>query len=525
MKSLRKQYNALESDRESYVLRAESAAAVTIPSCFPPRDSDRTSDLQVPWQSVGADGLASLASKLKQVLFPSNVPFFRLALTQDEIAKVTAVLEEQAQGDREAFLAAFEAFRQETDTTLSLYETEALKLMESRGDGPKQYDVFLQLLLAGNVLIKDTRLSREFSVHRLNTFVTQRDDTGVALKVILQESLSKDSIEELPNLKEETLGKLETFFDQPENKDLKSYTLYTGAILHGDKYKVTQELCGGPTGDPLVLSETEFDREDLPLRALRLYDSGKENYSRSYVEQFLGDLRTLDGIYKAITEGTAAATRFLWIVSPNSMTDPEDINKAQNGDAVIGNRDDITPLSAEGKIRDIQVAYQLADRIEQRLGKAFLLHSSVQRNAERVTATEVARLIQELETQLGGIYSILSQEFQRPYVWFLLKALKALPKLPKGAVETAIITGQDALGRTEELQRLDQLLARVVQLPEGAMYLRTDEIIRRVAKSLAVSEIGTLVKTAEQVQEEIAQARQMEAEATQMERAPVAPPQ
>jgi hypothetical protein len=521
--SLYKEYQGHTTDRDAYRLRAEAAASVTIPSAFPPDGWDKTEDLPVPWQSVGADGLASLASKLKQVLFPSNVPFFRLSLTQKEIERVVEDIEVAAQEGQGDFQELFEQFRQDTDTVLALYETESMKLMETRGDGPKQYDVFLQLLLAGNCLIKDTRISREFSVHRLDSYVVVRDDTGRALKVILKECLSRESLEDLPNIKPEAKEALQEFFDNPENKDLKEFELYTGAKLKGDNYEVTQEICGIDKDKPLEVSKTTFKSHDLPLRALRLYDSGGENYSRGYVEQYMGDLRTLDGIYKAITEGTAAATRFIWLVSPNSQTDPEDFNKARNGDAITGNPNDITPLSAEGKIRDLQSAYQLADRIEARIGKAFLLHSSVQRDAERVTATEVARLIQELETQLGGIYSILSQEFQRPYVWFLLKALKALPPLDLDMVESAIITGQDALGRTEELQRIDQFLARVANLPNGPMYLNTTDILQRVGKSLAVPELNTLIKSEEQVQQEVQQAQAQQAQLEMAKKAPQEP--
>jgi hypothetical protein len=511
--SLHTDYEGSLKERDSYRLRAEAGAAVTIPTAFPPDGWDDTEDLPVPWQSVGADGLASLASKLKQVLFPANVPFFRLSLTQQEIERVVNDLEEAAQGDGNVFQQAFENFRQDADSVLALYETEAMKLMESRGDGPKQYDVFLQLLVAGNVLIKDTRLSREFSVHRLDSYVVTRDDTGRALKVILKETLSRQSIEELPNMKKEAKETLKEFFGRQENKETKELTVYTGAKLKDGKYEVTQEIVGMDKSEPMELSKATFETYDLPLRALRLYDSGGENYSRSYVEQYLGDLRTLDGIYKAITEGTAAATRFIWLVSPNSQTDPEDFNKAMNGDAITGNPGDITPLTSEGKIRDLASAYQLADRIEARIGKAFLLHSSVQRDAERVTATEVARLIQELETQLGGIYSILSQEFQRPYVWFLLKALKALPTLDLSTVESAIITGQDALGRTDELQRIDQFLARMGSLPDGAMYLRTGELLQRIGKSLAIPELRTLLKTTEEVQQEMQAAQQAQMQA------------
>ena len=47
---------------------------------------------------------------------------------------------------------------------------------------------------------------------------------------------------------------------------------------------------------------------------------------------------------------------------------------------------------------------------------AFLLNTAIQRDAERVTAQEIRYMAQQLETAMGGIYSLLSQEFQLPLV-------------------------------------------------------------------------------------------------------------
>ena len=66
------------------------------------------------------------------------------------------------------------------------------------------------------------------------------------------------------------------------------------------------------------------------------------------------------------------------------------------------------------KFNDFRVAQESAQKIEERLAAAFLLNSSVQRDAERVTAEEVRFMAQELESTLGGVYSVLSQEFQLP---------------------------------------------------------------------------------------------------------------
>ena len=84
---------------------------------------------------------------------------------------------------------------------------------------------------------------------------------------------------------------------------------------------------------------------------------------------------------------------------------------------------------------------------------AFLLNASVQRQAERVTATEVQLIANELNDALGGVYGILTTEFQLPYInskLAMLREQKLLPNLPKELVKTKIIVGMEALGRATD---------------------------------------------------------------------------
>ena len=55
---------------------------------------------------------------------------------------------------------------------------------------------------------------------------------------------------------------------------------------------------------------------------------------------------------------------------------------------------------------------------------AFLLHTAIQRDAERVTAQEIRYMAEQLETAMGGVYSLLSQEFQLPLVKILMKRMQ-----------------------------------------------------------------------------------------------------
>ena len=154
-------------------------------------------------------------------------------------------------------------------------------------------------------------------------------------------------------------------------------------------------------------------------------------------------------------------------------------------------------------------------QIRDRLGHAFLLTSGAVRNAERVTAEEVRMVSMELESALGGLYSLLSNELQLPMVNRLLDVMnknKRLPKLPKDIVNPVIITGIEALGRGHDLQKLDMFLqgaAQVVGPQAVAEFVNVGEYFKRRATSLGIKTTN-LVKSDEDLQAEKEQAMQMQ---------------
>jgi hypothetical protein len=145
---------------------------------------------------------------------------------------------------------------------------------------------------------------------------------------------------------------------------------------------------------------------------------------------------------------------------------------------------------------------------------AFLMNSSVQRNAERVTAEEVRFMASELEDALGGVYSILSQEFQLPLVHRLMDRMtkaKKLPPLPKGVVKPAIVTGLEALGRGHDLNKYLMMLKALQPLGEQvlAQYMNPGDYISRIATSLGIDPAG-LVKSQQEIDQQMQQMQQQQ---------------
>ena len=216
------------------------------------------------------------------------------------------------------------------------------------------------------------------------------------------------------------------------------------------------------------------------------------------------------------------------MVAPNGTTKARVLAESPNGAIVQGNAQDVSTLQVN-KFNDFRVALETSGQITERLSFAFLLNSSVQRNAERVTAEEVRFMAQELESALGGVYSILSQEFQLPLVKLLLNRLEAagkMPKMPKDSIKPKIVTGIEALGRGQDLNKLAQMLSYLQPLgPEVIQqYMNVGDYIDRLAASLGI-DTGGLIKTEEQMAQGQQQQQEMMQQQTMAKMAERAAPQ
>jgi hypothetical protein len=361
-----------------------------------------------------------------------------------------------------------------------------------------------QLLVAGNVLLY-LAPEGKLKVFRLDSYVARRDSIGNVLEIVTQEKIAIDA---LPEKTREAIKKAQSM--KGEEKPDTEVTLFTHIKRGEDKWEVHQEA----KDEVVEGSEGTYPLDKSPWMALRLTSIDGESYGRGYVEEYYGDLRSLEALTKAIVEGSAAAARVLFLVNPNGVTKLKTITSAPNGAVRAGSRDDVSVLQTE-KHADFRIAYQTIEEITQRLSFAFLLNTAVQRGGERVTAEEIRYMAGELEDALGGVYSILSQEFQYPLVTRLIYNLekrKRIPKLPSDQVKPTLTTGIEALGRGHDLNKLDTFLAGIMKTlgPEVvAQYVNVGDYLKRRGTALGI-DINGLDKSEEQVQQERQQAMQQQ---------------
>jgi len=444
------------------------------------------SRLETPFQGVGARGVNNLASKLLLALLPPNAPFFRLNI--DEYSLL-------AEGADESVFT-------EVESALQRVENSVMDEISSDSYRTAIHEVLKHLIITGNSLIylPDDGGIRVFHLDR---FCVERDPMGNPIYICTKESVSPSTLsEEIRNL----VGTHPSYGESIDG----SVDVYTAVKRHDNKWHIWQEINGVTIPD----TYGTYPIDKNPFIALRFTRIDGEDYGRGYVEEYLGDLQSLELLTKAIVEGSAAAAKVLFLVDPNGTTRAKTIASANNGSIVQGNANDVSVLQLQ-KFNDFRIAGDTINVIKDRLGHAFLLTSGVVRNAERVTAEEVRMLSQELEAALGGLYSLLSIEFQLPFVNRLMAIMnkkKKLPKIPKDVINPVIITGVEALGRGNDLQKLDMFLAGAAQVvgPQMiAQFINASEYLERRATALGIKTSG-LIKTQEELQQEMQQ-QQMQA--------------
>ena len=483
--SIAKAYENMAADRDAFLTRARSCAELTIPTLVPPEGHTGSTQYDTPYQSVGARGVNNLASKLLMTLLPPNQAFFRLTIDDYDLVELGG----DARGKAEEALARI--------------ERSATQVIESKAIRVPTFEALKQLIVSGNALVHMPPKGG-MKVFRLDRYVVQRDTMGNVLKIITKETVAYDA------LPKDVLQALTENPDYELDTSKKECDIFTCVKRVGKKFEVHQEV------HDIVIESTKgsYPEDKLPWMALRFIAVDGNHYGRSFCEEIVGDLKSLEALTKAIVEGSAASSKLLFLVRPNGTTKMRSIADAPNGGIISGDANDVTTLQAN-KFNDFRVAQETMQKITERLSFAFLLNSSVQRQAERVTAEEVRYMAQELETALGGIYSVLSQEFQVPLVNLLLaKMLKEgkMPKFPKDTLKPQIVTGLEALGRGQDLNKLSQFLQMLQPLGQQviASELNIGDYLDRLGASLGIDTQGLVKSDEQKMQEQQAMQEQMQ---------------
>ena len=492
----RERYNKLSNARQMFLDKAVTCSELTLPYLI---DDDITSrpnhkSLEVPWQSVGAKCVVTLAAKLMLAVLPPQTSFFKLQVRDDKLGQE---LDPQ--------------IRSELDLSFSKMERMIMDYIAASNDRVAIHQALKHLIVSGNALIF---MGKEgLKTFPLNRYVVNRDGNGNVLEIVTKELISRKVLDiELPEPQPNT-GVDES---STTNDDVTIYT-YVKLDKPSGRWVWHQEAFDKIIPD----TRSTAPKKASPWLPLRFNTVDGEDYGRGRVEEFLGDLKSLDGLSQSLIEGAAAASKVVFLVSPSSTTKPATIAKAGNGAIVQGRPEDVAVIQV-GKTADFSTAANMANAIEKRLLEAFLVMNI--RNAERVTAEEVRLTQLELEQQLGGIFSLLTVEFLIPYLnrtLLVLQRSNEIPKLPKDMVRPTIVAGVNALGRGQDRESLTQFIGTIAQTlgPEALMqYINPQEAIKRLAAAQGI-DVLNLVKTEQQMAEEMQAAQQAQTQQSLVDQA------
>ena len=479
-------YEQLSTSRSPALQRGRDAAALTIPSLLPPAGATDATILPTPFQSVGARGVNNLSSKLLLALFPPGSSFFRLRVDTFVMDKLRA--KAQASGESDP--------TEEIEDALAKVENAVINRMEQKATRAALNEGLKHLVACGNVLLQEIN-EGGLRFYTLANYVVKRDGEGTPVEIIAKECLSRRT---LPSEVLKIIESTETSNDQKDVSE--GIDVYTWVQRQENgSWSVHQEVLG----IKIPSSVGTYPADKSAWFPLRWSPMSGSDYGRGHVEEYYGDLNSLESLSQSIVEFAANAAKTLWFNDPAGFTSTKAIVEAPSGAVLEGNAKDVTILQME-KFADFQVVKATASDIEHRLEQAFLLNSSIQRQAERVTAEVIRFMAGELEQALGGTYSILGQELQRPLVTRLMTVMAKsgkLPHLPEKLVAPQIITGLDGLGRSSDMMKLDLLIQGVGQLvgPQAVgEYVNVGGYLKRRATALGIPDLDGVIRTEEEVQ-------------------------
>jgi len=494
----RDRYNQLTKGRTQFLHTAVECSRLTLPYLVQEDLSSRPEHqkLHTPWQSVGAKSVVNLAAKLMLALLPPQTAFFKLQVRDDKLG---------VEFPREV--------KSELDLSFSKMEKMVMDYISASSDRVVVHQALKHLIVSGNALIF---MGKEgLKNYPLNRYVVNRDGNGNVCEIVTKELISRKILgQDLPVPLPNPPGD-EGYKTGSDDQDVEVYT-YVRLDDNG-RWVWHQEAFD----NILPGSRSTAPKNTSPWLVLRFNTVDGEDYGRGRVEEFLGDIRSLEGLSQALVEGSAAASKVVFLVSPSSTTKPKTIADAGNGAIVQGRPDDVGVIQV-GKTADFRTASEQMQNLERRIGEAFLVLSV--RESERTTAEEVRLTQMELEQQLGGLFSLLTVEFLVPYLnrtLHILQRNREIPKIPKDLVRPQIVAGVNALGRGQDQQSLVQFAQTLTQTmgPEiMAKFLDAGEYVKRLAAAQGI-DVLNLVKTPETMAAEKAERQQDYAQQSMVDQA------
>lgn len=432
---LKSRFSEGSENHEETLTRCETYAGWTIPHLFPRDDINEQDEMQYDYQSLGAQATTHLANKIMLALFVPAQPFFRNDLTDEQRAEAKKALRlDDAK----------------IDEMLAKAERQGMKRFNSSNNRACLTDVMMLLIITGNALVHRDKKENYMRYWTLRDYQVKRNVQGHLREVIFREKIKRSALDdELAALAEKHGYKNET-------DDLTIYTCIKS--VGKGRYFVWQEL-----EDVAYVHKQVgvYNKDNLPWFVLTWNLARGKDYGTGLVENYSGAFHMLSHLTEAVKDYATIITDIKTLVDPAGATDATELAESESGAYVPGREEDLHVHSPEVR-GNAEFIEQRIDKLERQIAAAFLMQSSVVRDAERVTATEIRQQIFELESSFGGVYGRLAHELQLPLAKRLMREIDEVFK----DIEPIVTTGLEALSRTGELDRIRAFMQDLVVLSD-----------------------------------------------------------
>lgn len=463
------EYESSLFERDPIISNAKQSALYTIPTLM--RSLTDSYEHVSCNQSIGAQGVNHLASKLLHVLMPTHTSFARLSVIDR--------VDDGEDSDAEV---------EEVNQLLSAIERIIKSLMEEVDIRSDIFECLKHLIVTGNCLIVVSD-SGKLNIIPIENYVIQRDDSDNVLKILIKKTVDRSTLPEQYSQYRSSL---------PDNGspskhivDRNSVDIYTKVHRHKDKWVVEEEI----DSDKYHLGYYDLGKSPyIPLRFTKLYGN---SYGASHVDNIINDLINFDKLTLSLTDTGHINSKVLFIVSPSSTLNINKLSRAQSGDFVTGEIGDISTLQVN-KASDYNVANNIWSGLRREISDFFFMGQAVTRPAERVTAEEIRYMARQIDESLGGVVSILSQEMQLPLYkrfYSIAEKKRIIPRVREGTVEPVIVTGIAAFARSFTLESFKEFASVTMNLlgPDAmSKYLSEPEVLMRIANDLGIEIKGLL---------------------------------
>lgn len=439
--TIESEFSILDSSRSSTLERKRECASLVLPHLLPDFGHNENIDYVPPYSASPARMTASLASKIVATLVPlNNLQYFEIGLS--------------------------DTIERDIDPTelikrLSAKQTAIVNDINNTNFRECAYLTMQHLIVVGDALVVSYD-NGSFQVHRIDNYVVERFGDGRVHKIILREWVNTRAIPE--ELKKYYTNSSVSY---PATNNWKP--LYTKVVFNEttNMWEWSKEFCGSK------VSSGEW--EISPYFPLRWKANTNDNYGISLCEENIGDLRVIQGIAKAIIDGIAINSELRWGIDPTGITEPQDLSDSDNGDFVPARQQDLFPIQANSMIQVDQMN-NIKAMLERSLARVFLMETEIQPQQDRVTATQINTISNELQRSLTGVLPMLNRDLMQTMIrrWMYVKSrndeeLTQILKLIKTDVlSVQIRTGMEALGREVENSQIGQIVTQALQLPTEA---------------------------------------------------------